>query len=63
MFIYRRDYYTNPDYDEEDYARLKGQAEIIVAKNKYGTTAIIRLLFRSSIMKFLEPQQPEFDAF
>lgn len=63
MFIYRRDYYTNPDYDEEDYARVKGEAEIIVAKNKYGTTAIIRLLFRSSIMKFLEPPQPEFDAF
>ena len=63
MFIYRRDYYTNPDYDEEDYARVKGEAEIIVAKNKYGTTATIRLLFRSSIMKFLEPPQAEFDAF
>lgn len=63
MFIYRENYYTNPDYDEEDYARVKGEAEIIVAKNKYGTMAIIRLLFRSSIMKFLEPPQPEFDAF
>mgnify|MGYP002870140237 CR=1 FL=1 len=63
MFIYRRDYYTNPDYDEEDYARVKDEAEIIVAKNKYGTMATIRLLFRRSIMKFLEPPQPEFDAF
>ena len=63
MFIYREDYYTNPDYDEEDYARLKGQAEIIVAKNRGGCVDTIRLLFRSSIMKFLEPPQPEFDAF
>lgn len=63
MFIYRRDYYTNPDYDEEDYARVKGEAEIIVAKNRGGCVDTIRLLFRSSIMKFLEPPQPEFDAF
>lgn len=61
MFIYRRDYYTNPDYDEEDYARVKGQAEIIVAKNRGGCVDTIRLLFRSSIMKFFS--QPEFDAF
>ena len=63
MFIYRRDYYTNPDYDEEDYARVKGEVEIIVAKNRGGCVDTIRLLFRSSIMKFLEPPQPEFDAF
>ena len=63
MFIYREDYYTNPDYDEEDYARVKGEAEIIVAKNRGGCVDTIRLLFRSSIMKFLEPPQPEFDAF
>lgn len=63
MFIYREDYYTNPDYNEEDYARVKGQVEIIVAKNRGGCVDTIRLLFRSSIMKFLEPPQPEFDAF
>lgn len=61
MFIYRRDYYTNSDYDEEDYARVKGEAEIIVAKNRGGCVDTIRLLFRSSIMKFFS--QPEFDAF
>ncbi len=55
MFIYRRDYYTNPDYDEEDYARVKGEAEIIVAKNRGGCVGTIRLLFRASIMKFLNP--------
>ena len=61
MFIYRENYYTNPDYDEEDYARVKGEAEIIVAKNRGGCVDTIRLLFRSSIMKFFS--QPEFDAF
>ena len=63
MFIYREDYYTNPDYDEEDYARVKGEAEIIVAKNRGGCVGTIRLLFRASIMKFLNPLLNEFDAF
>jgi replicative DNA helicase len=54
MFIYRDDYYNS--CSDEDYAINKGTAEIIVAKNKYGTMATIRLLFRSSIMKFLEPE-------
>ena len=63
MFIYRRDYYTNSDYDEEDYARVKGEAEIIVAKNRGGCVGTIRLLFRASIMKFLNPLLNEFDAF
>jgi replicative DNA helicase len=61
MFIYRDDYYNS--CSDEDYAINKGTAEIIVAKNKYGTMATIRLLFRSSIMKFLEPPQADFDAF
>ena len=63
MFIYRENYYTNPDYDEEDYARVKGEAEIIVAKNRGGCVGTIRLLFRASIMKFLNPLLNEFDAF
>ena len=53
MFIYRDEYYTS--IEKEDYAYNKGRAEVIVAKNKYGTTATVSLLFRSSIMKFLEP--------
>ena len=47
--------------EDENYAMNKGTAEIIVAKNKYGTMATIRLLFRSSIMKFLEPES--YDVF
>lgn len=59
MFIYREDYYNS--CCDEDYVMNKGTAEIIVAKNKYGTMATIRLLFRSSIMKFLEPES--YDVF
>ena len=59
MFIYRDDYYNS--CSDEDYAINKGTAEIIVAKNKYGTMATIRLLFRSSIRKFLEPES--YDVF
>ena len=59
MFIYRDDYYNS--CSDEDYAINKGTAEIIVAKNKYGTMATIRLLFRSSILKFLEPES--YDVF
>ena len=59
MFIYREDYYNS--CCDEDYAINKGTAEIIVAKNKYGTMATIRLLFRSSIMKFLETES--YDVF
>lgn len=56
IFIYRDDYYNSGcDENDEDYVQNKGKADIIVAKNKYGTTDYVKLLFRSSIMKFLEP--------
>ncbi|MBQ8636239.1 DnaB-like helicase C-terminal domain-containing protein [bacterium] len=51
MLIYREEYY---DYVKED-ALNKGKAEIIVAKNKYGPTACVDLLFKNSIIKFMEP--------
>ena len=53
MFIYRDEYYKA--YVDEDYVLNKGEADIIVAKNKMGAVATIRLLFRSPIAKFLEP--------
>ena len=56
LLIYRDEYYKACVVDE-DYALNKGKAEIIVAKNKMGATAIIELLFRSPIAKFLEPIQ------
>lgn len=53
IFIHREEYYHY--INEEEYAYNKGKAEIIVAKNNCGLTAITNLLFRASIMKFLEP--------
>lgn len=52
MFVYRDEYYHHND---DEYLYNKGKAEIIVAKNKYGTVGTVNLLFRSSITKFLEP--------
>ena len=49
LFIYRDEYYTG------DIVENKGKAEIIAAKNSYGSTYTSELLFRASIMKFLEP--------
>ena len=54
MFIYRDEYYK-AYVDDEDYALNKGEAEIIVAKNKMGPICTVKLLFRSPIAKFLEP--------
>lgn len=46
LFIYRDEYYdfSNPEY--------KNKAEIIVAKNKFGSCGVINLLFKKEIMKF-----------
>ena len=50
LFIYREEYYKIDDNER------KGNAEIILAKNNYGSTGVVcELLFRASIMKFLEP--------
>ncbi len=49
LFIYRDEYYTR------DIVENKGRTEIIAAKNSYGSTSVLELLFRASIMKFLEP--------
>ncbi|MBQ3640495.1 DnaB-like helicase C-terminal domain-containing protein [bacterium] len=53
LFIYRDEYYN---LENDEYSIInKGKAEIIAAKNRYGSVGIINLLFRPSIMKFLEP--------
>lgn len=60
LLIYRDEYYK-ACVDDEDYALNKGEADIIIAKNKMGTIATTRLLFKSSIAKFLDPIQ--YDVF
>src|SRR4249919_66483 len=62
LFIYREDYYLaarqpaddHPDVDQwrEEMARAYGLAEVIVAKQRHGSTGKIRLKFDSRITKF-----------
>lgn len=57
MFIYRDDYYKTASDEEEmaEKATNKGEAEIIVAKNRNGPVGSIKLLFQSNITKFKNP--------
>lgn len=52
LFIYRYEYYNGIDEVNID---KRGIAEIIVAKNKFGPTGIVDLLFNNRITKFLNP--------
>lgn len=54
MFIYRDDYYkTSSDEDEAaERALSKGEAEILIAKNRNGPVGSIKLLFQNNITKF-----------
>ncbi len=54
MFIYRDEYY-NPESDK------RGEAEIIIAKQRNGPTGTVDLLYQSSITKFLNKvHNPQF---
>jgi replicative DNA helicase len=62
IFIYREDYYLaakqpgddHPDFAawQEEMARAYGRAEVIVAKQRHGSTGKVRLKFDSRITKF-----------
>jgi len=57
MFIYRDDYYKTAADEEEmtEKAMNKGEAEIIVAKNRNGPVGSIKLIFQNNITKFKNP--------
>jgi replicative DNA helicase len=65
LFIYREDYYLaakqpaddHPDVGawREEMERAYGKAEVIVAKQRHGSTGKIRLRFDSRITKFSDP--------
>jgi replicative DNA helicase len=55
MFIYRSEYYASKGQSEEDVeeiAKNKGEAEIIIAKQRSGPTGTVNLLFQNNIVKF-----------
>ena len=54
MFIYRAEYYSH-QLDEEYAVLCRGEAEIIVAKNRFGPSGVVLLKFASHITKFLNP--------
>lgn len=57
MFIYRDEYYKNAENEEEmaEKAANKGEAEIILAKHRNGSTGTVKLLFQGNITKFKNP--------
>jgi replicative DNA helicase len=64
LFIYREDYYLaakqpgddHPEFAawQEEMARAYGKAEVIVAKQRHGSTGKVRLKFDSKITKFTD---------
>lgn len=67
MFIYRDEYYRKNDGEEEEgevpKAVSKGEAEIIIAKQRNGPTGTIKLLFQANITKFKNPIKPASDIY
>lgn len=52
MFIYRKETYFGPV--DKDGMSLRGKAEVIVAKNRYGSTGTVDMLFEGNLSKFTE---------
>ena len=58
-FIYREDYYKNSattTVDEEERAKLKGIAELIVRKNRNGPIDTVELAFQEQVRLLPEPR-------
>ena len=60
IFLYRDEYYN---FKEDDAIRPKGEAEVIIAKNKFGACGYIYLTFKSNIPKFYQDRGANFDLF
>ena len=56
MFIYRGEYYASKGQMEgeeaEELAKNKGEAEIIIAKQRSGPVGTVNLIFQNNITKF-----------
>ena len=60
IFLYRDEYYN---FREDDDIHPKGEAEVIIAKNKFGACGLINLTFKSNIPKFYQDRGANFDVF
>lgn len=60
IFLYRDEYYN---FRENDDIHPKGEAEVIIAKNKFGACGYINLTFKSNIPKFYQDRGANFDVF
>jgi replicative DNA helicase len=59
-FIHREEYYQT---NEEDRDRLKGQADLLIRKQRNGPTGDIKLTWLNDFGRFENFQQPEYDEF
>jgi len=60
MFVHREEYYQS---SEEDKERVRGQAEIIVAKQRNGPTDDIKLLWQQDYTRFVNLEHRPYDEF
>lgn len=60
FFVHREEYYQTNDEDRE---RTKGQAEIIIAKQRNGPVGDIKLLWQSDFTRFVNLEQRPYDEF
>jgi len=60
MFVHREEYYQTSDEDKE---RVKGQAEIIVAKQRNGPVDDVELLWQHDFTRFVNKEHRTYDEF
>jgi replicative DNA helicase len=59
-FVHREEFYQN---NEEDRERLKGQADLLIRKQRNGPIGDIKLTWLHDYTRFENFQQPEYDEF
>jgi len=60
MFVHREEYYQTTDEDRE---RVRGQAEIIIAKQRNGPIGDIKLLWQHDYTRFVNLEHRPYDEF
>jgi replicative DNA helicase len=60
MFVHREEYYQTND---EDRARVAGQAEVIIAKQRNGPIGDVKLLWRKDFTRFVNAAHKAYDEF